>query len=315
MVDASTRALLLKALTAPPAEDEGHWREWRASIRIDELDGDALRMLPLLSERLPQWLADDPARGLILGICKRAWSRNQIQLSRLAAVIALLREARIDPVVITGSAAWSFRHQPAIRLVEALEILIRREQLRDAAETLARNGWAAAREIPAGDELDRIEGLWFRGGDDHLKLSWRLLPGSPEIAGDCERLPRLTASGIAGADLLPDEEMLLHALAGYRDEQEIDWRCDALLLIGPRKVDWRRMQRLLRDAPQAHVRLRELREQWGCAIPVIPQTPTRFEKLWDDYRWRAWERGRKRSTAGFVGYLCERWWNVFVRSR
>lgn len=309
---------LLKAIVLPPDQAELHWRAWRASADLDHLDGKTLRMLPLLSRRMPQWLAGDAARGLLLGIARRAWSENQLKLRELAAILQALRESAIERVTLTGSVAWMFLHRPAIRPAESLEVLIRRDQLVRGAAALERLHWKPSRELPAADELDRTEGMWFGRGADRLKLSWRLLPWSPEIAADHEKFPTGEAVRIfEHRAFLPEPEaLLLQALAADRDPAELDWRLDALPLLRSRRIDWERIGDWLPDVPYASPRIGELQRDWGIAIPEkMFRARGRFKKIWSDYRWRAWEQRRERSIAGFAAYLCDRWWRVFVKAR
>jgi hypothetical protein len=107
------------------------------------------------------------------------------------------------------------------RPVESFELLIPRELLDCTAHALAAAGWS-----PGPD-------LWFHRGEEHLKLNWRVAPVSAEIAADPVEFPRLASAGIQGSkiEILANEEMLLHALAGHRDSSEVDWRCDALQLL------------------------------------------------------------------------------------
>jgi hypothetical protein len=309
---------LLKAIVLPPDQSEPHWRAWRVSADLDRLDGKTLLMLPLLSDRMPNWLTGDPARGLLLGIAKRGWTENQLKLRQLAAILEALREAGMGCVVVTGSVAWMFLHRPGVRRIESLELLIRRDQLACAAAALQRLQWKLSSELPAGEELDRTEGVWLERDANRLKLSWRPLPWSPEIAADRENLRTGEPVSIFEQDaLLPEAEaMLLYALAGDRDPAGLDWRCDALCLLRSRRIDWGRMRDLLLDLPQALPRLRQLQQDWGIAIPENVFRPRgRWEQIWSDYRWRAWEQRRQRSPAGFAGYLCDRWWRVFVKAR
>ena len=308
----------MKALLLPSGQAEPCWREWRRSADLEHLDAGALLLLPMLAHRLPAWLADDPARGVLLGICRRCWSHNQLKLRQLDHVVRDLREAGIGLIVVSGSAAWMFLYRPALRPIESLELVIRREHVAKAADALMTVGWTPAREIATGEDMDRIEGVWFDRGPDRLKLGWRIVPASPEIAAERENLPRLQSVQICdeSASLLAPEEMLLHALAGYRDPCEIDWRSDALQLLKSRRVNWRRMRGLLRDEPLALSRARELHEQWGAAIPAgVFRAPARWETLCRDYRKRAWQQRRPCSLAGFAVYLGRRSWRRFVRVR
>lgn len=309
---------LLKAILSPPDQAEPHWRAWRAWADLDRLDDKALLMLPLLADRLPQWLSGDPARALLLGIAKRCWTQNQLKLREIEVMLKALDEAGIRRVALTGSAAWAFFHRPALRPIESIELLIRRDQLARAARVLERLRWTPARQLPVRDELDRTESVWFDRDADRLKLSWRLLPWSPEIAADYENLPKIERVRVFDQDafLLESEAMLVAALAGYRAPVELDWRCDAVRLLRSRRIDWRRMRGMLLDQPQALPRMRELQQDWGIAVPDgVFRGRGRGLEIWSDYRWRAWEQRRARSLGGFAAYLCDRWWRVFVKAR
>ena len=52
--------------------------------RLDQLDHATFLMLPSLSGRIPDWIVADPQRDNLLGICRRAWSQNQVQRKLLA---------------------------------------------------------------------------------------------------------------------------------------------------------------------------------------------------------------------------------------
>lgn len=317
MPESRSRMLLLRAVVLAPEAAESCWREWRASADLDKPEPDVLLLLPMLADRLPTWLADDPARAMFLGICKRCWTQNHLKLREIGGVIRRLRQAGVSSVVLSGSAAWSFIYRPAVRPIESIELLIRREQLAEAAGALRTLGWAAAAAVPSDGELDRVECIWFDHGTDRLKLSWRLLPVAPEVAADYEKLSRLRQATVHEeiAGLLPPEEMLLYALAGYRDPIEVDWRCDALQIVRSGQVGWPRMRRLLRDQPQAIVRVKELRDEWGASIPAgFFREPTRLERISREYRWHVWQQRRARSFSGFVRYLCLRSWRVMLRT-
>jgi len=308
----------MKALLLPSVQAELCWREWRCSANLDRLSPGALLLLPMLAHCLPGWLANDPARGVLLGICRRCWSHNQLRLRQLDHVVKDLREAGIGPIVLSGSVAWMFLYRPALRPIESLELLIRREQVPKAADVVRVAGWTPARELAVGEEMDRIEGVWFDRGPDRLKLSWRIVPASPEIAAERERISGLQSVQLCdeAAGLLAPEDMLLHAFAGYRDPCEIDWRTDASQLLKSRPVNWRRMRGLLREEPVALSRARELRDQWGAAIPPsVFRELSRWEVLCRDYRRRSWQQRRSCSFAGFAVYLGRRSWRRFVRVR
>jgi hypothetical protein len=321
------RNLLLEASVLPREQAFGKWKAWRAGIDLDNLDPDYLRLLPLLSHHLDEWLTGDSAKPFIQGICKRAWTQNQLALRRLATITAALRGAGVDRIVLTGSAAWAllYTKRRGIRPIDSLELLVARNEAGRAVDALTASGWrlAAGYPKPEGETLDYLEGVWLMNArEERLKLGWRLLPCAPELAASREKLAGLTPAEVQGiaVHLLPLEEMLLHALAGHREPYEVDWRWDALALIEARSMDWNRVKQLAADEI-ARRRLRELEELWGIPVPAHVLDPktgwfrTRVAAVWRDYQWHAWRAGASPSWRGFALYCPRRWWKVFVTDR
>lgn len=340
--------LLIKALLAKPEAAENYWRKWRAETDLDAMSEDCVRLLPVLVARYSSWLAGDPSRNLILGLAKRAWTRNQIILRSLAYLLASLAGAGIRETAIAGPAAWALLHQgeKSFRPVFFLELLISREQVLPAADVLFALGWTLAprQAVPRPEEFDYFEGIWFRNpaqdpltagpcsrskapltavvpprpgvavSGEALKLTWRLFPAPPERAAEWESLPPLKTVEFQGAAvrLPPRDVMLACALAGWRDGDHLDWRCDAVLLLSDGAVDWDRVRKWIQFSPVARIRLLELARETGAPIPFgLRRRPARLWFQWDlvrgDYLRRASIRGERRSLGGFIRYLCERW--------
>ena len=98
--------LLWDALTLPPAQAEDAWRRWRASVDLDHLDNDSFHLLPALAGRMEAWLANDRQQAILMGICRRAWSQNQIRRKVLTQALEILSTAGIERVAATGPVAW-----------------------------------------------------------------------------------------------------------------------------------------------------------------------------------------------------------------
>ena len=301
MEESDADSLLLKAWFLPPEQAVLCWREWRLAADIENPGGRSLAMLPLLAHRLPEWLTGDPARGVLLGICRRCWSQNQLRLRELDEVVGALHLAAIGPVVLGGSAAWMVLHRPALRSIDSLEAGVPPDQFPQAAAILRNTGWAVGNE-----EQDGADGIWFDRGTTLLKLRPR--------SGLASRLESVRIRQEV-ASLPPPEDLLLDALGRYCDRGEVDWRSDALQLIRSRRVNWRRMRGFLRGMPAGLARLYELREQWSAAIPVsVFRAPSAWEVQWRRYRDRASREWRSRSAAGFAAYLLRWSWRAFGRA-
>src|ERR1700691_4592061 len=98
----SSQRLLWDAIVLPLPQAGNAWRRWRESIDLDHLDDRSFHLLPALAGRMPAWLEKDPQRAILLGICRRAWSQNQVCRKLLADALEILSAVGIERVAPTG---------------------------------------------------------------------------------------------------------------------------------------------------------------------------------------------------------------------
>lgn len=304
--------LLMQAIMSRPSEAEQCWRRWRAETDLDKMPEDCVRLLPVLVEPSSPWLVDDPAKNLILGILKRAWTRNQIMLRSLAELVTSLRRQGVDEVVVAGPPAWSFLHQ-RFRPITYLELVVPRALALQSVSILAQAGWTPLPQSssPDGDALDYVQGIWLqRESGERLRLNWRLFSAPPEFTAEWELLPPGERAEFQGVrlTLLPRDVMFACALAGERGADDLDWRCDmAMLLRGP-KIDWRAVRGYIRFAPEARIRLTGLSVPSSAQKePELSRLRAQWEIVWGEYRLITWKRREARSFRGFLRFLCDRW--------
>jgi hypothetical protein len=268
--------------------------------------------LPVLVEPSSRWLVDDPGKNLILGIRKRAWTRNQIMLRSLAESIASLQGQGMSEVAVAGPPAWAFLHR-SFRPITYLELVVPRARALQCVSIHAQAGWMALPQSasPEGDALDYVQGIWLqRESGERLRLNWRLFPAPPEFAADWESLPHgetVEFQGVSFA-LLPREVMFACALTCERLADDLDWRCDAVMMLRGSKIDWRAVRRYIRFAPEARIRLAGLPVPSGALTePELSRLRAQWEIVWAEYRLLTWKRRESRSLRGFLRFLCERW--------
>jgi len=311
-----------------PSGSKEAWREWRAGVSLDALDGECLAVLPLLSGRLREWLPtaaeQDPEREIVLGICKRGWAQNQMRYRETADIVNTLRQAGVDPIAIFGPLAWAllYAEEKAVRPIETLDILIHRSRVIHAAQALEAAGWSPEPGMPVleGPVFDKYAGIWCKSrSGSSLHLAWRLWNASPELAQSHEATPRCTTVDLQGTQthVVPTEELLLDALTRERDHLVI-WQCDAAVLLRNRRVDWRRLRAMSRSFSAAAARLEQIRNKAPVSIPPgildIPQLGPlrlRWSTVRADYRRVSWAVGRNATLRGFAVYA---WNRLFRRS-
>lgn len=311
--------MLVRALLAPPDSAELYWRRWRRETNLDRMSEDCVRLLPMVVARRPSWISDDPAGNMMRGLAKRAWTQNQVRLRSAAFVVDALRQAGIQEPAISGPGAWALLHQQerSFRPLSFLELLVSRQQVIPAADTLAKLGWTLApgQILPQPEVFDWTDAVWFRNpAGDGLKLAWRILPAPPERTPEWENIGPFETIHFQGAVLsMPSREVMLAcALAGNRAGDLLDWRCDVAVLLAATSLDWTRVSKWIQFSLMARVRLIQFVRQSGAVVPpALLRRPPRLWFQWDlvraDYHQHAALRGDSASVSGLFGYLCERW--------
>ena len=264
--------LLFDALVLPLPQAEESWRRWRSTVDLEHLDQAAVQFLPALASRLPEWLAEDPKQAILLGICRRAWSQNQLRKRVLTDAVQLLRDSGIDRVAATGPAWWGELYWPAgsIRPITIIDLLIEPPSVPSALNILGKAGWSISDHPPNSKD----KGFPFApatilqssfGGK--LRLHWRALSNT-DLSLSRPEFPELITMppGKSSPYAIPAEYSLAAVLGGNLDDA-MDWRCDALTICGACNLDWLKIASLLRWRSSARSRLEELRPYSDQAIP------------------------------------------------
>ena len=138
---------------------------------------------------------------------------------------------------------------------------------------------------------------------------------SPEMAAISEPIPSRVTLDLLGSAvyILSTEELLLDALTRQPDRL-VSWKCDAVVLLRNRTIDWMRFRALSRHFPLAAERALQLQKE--CLIPV-PRSillklrepghlRRRLSALRVDYRQVAWANNENHSLHGFATYVLRR---------
>ena len=314
-----SKTVFEEALLLDEESARQRWLSWRAQIETDDLDGHAVLLLPLLSARLARWAAMDegqhPDHARLAGICKRGWAQNQTRLRGLARVWMLLEKGGIEPLAVSGGAAWAslYEREQSLRPVTSVELLVLRSDTLKAQRLLIEGGWRPAENMPApeGRALDQFRGLWFYDAAElPLHLAWRLRDLPPDLATEDQTAPLQRACEIGGTlcKVVGAEELLLDALTRRKDET-VSWQCDALVLLRNESIEWTRVQQMLLGFPDGTARLQQLSEEHGIKVPgFVFEVPRRgyvhrrLSVLWVDSRQVAWKDGQTHTPARFLRY-------------
>jgi len=235
-------------------------------------------LLPALAGRMPAWIEDDPQRAILLGICRRAWSQNQVQKKVLADAVEILAAAGIERVAAIGPVLWGSLYWPdgAIRPIDRVDLLVEPAAVVAALEALSKAGCKPSQEIPDPAKTP----FYFAGGallksatGGELRLHWRALPNT-DFSIRRPAFPPLEAlpPGSASRYTIPLEYALVAALSGHYQDA-VGWQLDALMICRQPGIPWDRVGTLLRWRSAQRKRLAQLRREGAVEVPPMVTRP------------------------------------------
>jgi hypothetical protein len=283
MSDALPHRLLWDAWVLPLPQAEAAWRRWRACADLDHLDPASFHFLPVLSGRMAAWLGNDAKQAVLLGICRRAWSQNQVRRKLLANALEILDTARIERVAAIGPIRWSAVDWPegAIRPIGRVDLLVEPVSVQATFDALLKARW----KLPGSLPDTTTNQFYFASGVElqspsaaTLRVHWRAVPNTDFALRRPEPPPlRPMQPGQLAPYAIPPEHSLVAALGG-QFQDEVDWRFDALTICRE-GLNWDLVAALLRRRSMARNRLDELRRDWGAEIPPEVTRPARVSGL------------------------------------
>lgn len=252
---------------------------WLAQNGLSRLDDFSLRLLPLLSCRsdLP---GDSEAGQLAARVRLAQWEQNRRRIARAAALRATLAAAGIDCLFLKGVALISrFYGDPGLRGMGDVDLLVRRNNVQAAVETLLREGWRAEGGLMPGPivEQARLRHAWqFTREDEICDLHWHPVVRcfNPEIAELfwAGSAPRNTAEEPLPAPSATDQlfQVCVHGVQ-WSWTPQTRWIPDAMSILGSGvAIDWLRLCAMAAQARMSfrlHAALDYLRRRLEAPIP------------------------------------------------
>jgi hypothetical protein len=249
---AGDEVLLLRAALLPPDDAVVAWRNWLDQNDIDKTPQLALDLFPAIYRNVGTLLDDERSRGILHGTYRRAWLRNQVNMSRVAAVIERLNGAGIETIVLKGAALVNSVYEDAgTRWMNDVDVLVHVADASRAYAVLLGEGWRGDRDHRG--EMDHVVQVLrsvdlLRADGAALDLHWHVLleccdPGDDDAFWDA-------SVGVEVAKLetrrLCNEDLLLHAIVHgsyWGTHRSITWAMDAqrILAHAGDDFDWDRL--------------------------------------------------------------------------
>lgn len=245
------REALLRAAVSRPDCAAQAWTEWIASRSIDEVSWEELRLLGAVAGRIEQLGVGSAERPRLEGIRRFIWTGTQLKIAAALPALKRLAEREIPSCLLKGVALIAGGFLTAgERFVRDVDVLVPRDRIAEAVETLLDAGWKAERYTSL-DEIfslgfPRCHALSFRSPedpDDEIDLHLSAVELNRFLASDAALWSRVTETKLFGLTaLVPAAEHLLCVclMHSYLSDtpQGLDWAIDATVLARRKDFDW-----------------------------------------------------------------------------
>jgi hypothetical protein len=196
---------LLSAATQPGPGAWAAWRSWRAAHDLQRIDVARQLLLPSVHWNLRPWPGDDPDAGLLRGIARYFWSRNQLTIRVLRHALRALDQAGVEATVVDDAAlALAYYEHPGLRPIEHLRLEISGNGLTEAMACLSDAKFIQVSRHGLG-RLDRRPAFVAAEGRT-IELRRKAARQADLVSGDQSR--PFQAQGMSGYTLDPTCQLL-----------------------------------------------------------------------------------------------------------
>ena len=295
-----------------------------AGVDTAQVDEASLRLLPLLYRRRGR----EEGRPVYLVL----WSQNQQRIAQAAELVQAFAQAGIDSLLLKGLAVTISHYRDAgLRAMGDIDLLVRAEDVGEAAEVLQRAGWKAEGGLSTREILRqrRVRHAWqfSRGAEESCDLHWRpVVRCFSPLVDEWFRRDAVPAelAGVRAKVPCPTDQFFHACVHGaqWNWTPQIRWIADALVILESGPVDAARLRALAAEADMT-VRLGHaldyLRWRFDARIPdCLPARLPKWEErehivlqkpcplgVRDSVQWHWWNlrRIRQFDRVGLAEYL------------
>ena len=252
--------VLLQAALGEGEAAANAYQNWRASVRLDDIDAAAYRVLPLLLTTAEKHGLQDLDERRLRGIAKHIWLSNMLRMQALSTALAALSVAGIRTLLLKGAALFARCEEfAAVRLTEDYDLLVHRSDAPRAINALTAAGFKSQFSLQADRfdvaDFETIHAAHFvikSKRNSSLDLHWRPLPGLLDPGYVDDMFLHTEATTIAGCNVelasLANHLFLVVARPEPWEKNEMFARtveAVQLLRVGGGRIGWTRFEHLV----------------------------------------------------------------------
>jgi len=253
--------LLLRAALLHGNEALEAWESWSAGIDIDRIDQASTRLLPLLYKNLRAHGVTDPMMGMMKGVYRLAWAKNQVLFRSMAPILVAFHEAGLETLVLKGAALIvQYYREYGLRPTSDFDVLVRTAQAPTAIQLLEKLGLRPVVSMvdvsPSNSAIFSVlHGHSFVGSEGQsLDLHWHVLHDCAYPGADDDFWAGAVPIVIRDVPTLAlnPADSLLHLFKHgslWSSVAPIRWVADAMMILNDSEaqVDWERLLAQARD--------------------------------------------------------------------
>jgi len=276
LITTGDQKLLLKALLGREDEKFENYIKWADNTDLENIDGGTYRLMPLLYESIKDRGAGHRCFGKIKGIYKYYLFKNSLILHKFYKTAMAFDDAGIRMMVLKGVAlVLAYYHDPALRPMNDMDILIGRADLKAADELLKSLGWKRKIKSNIGNIAKVLHSAAYLSEDGfELDLHWNsmFMPYKEDVYGlwrDAEHVEHKSMKvSVPG----PEDQIILNCVHGvmWNLLPPIRWIPDMVKIIETRKINWEKVYEKAASSGLRYAlaaRLSYLKTNFRCAVP------------------------------------------------
>lgn len=243
--------LLLVAALGDGDEALAAWRTWRDEVDFERLEGEAVRLVPLLYRNLARLGVGTRDTVRYASVYRHTWARNRLTFQACAGAVRLFTAQGIDTLLLKGVALTLLHYRDfGVRSMDDVDVLVSPAHAEAAMRVLVAHGWrragAVPREPPDADQRTMLHGCSFQDPRGRsLDLHWFATADARVPGADRELWTRAVAVDLEGTRtraLAPAEllyTVIAHSFASHAAHAR--WVADATTVVRGGGVDWPRL--------------------------------------------------------------------------